>query len=292
MSQGVTIPCDILLVTGRCITDESSLDGESTPVVKDPIYDYPDDYVFDELSDSKMHMLFSGTDLKNVENSTDAKNLKENLCYGIVIRTGFNTVRGKIIKQALNSLEASNSNIKIMKQMRPILALLLGIGVCGSIYYYHTANNAEFQEIKLKYNPDSFVQYNLFVQALLIIASIMPSDIQTNIFFILNKGLASLLNHYIYSSEPSNLLLMSNCNVICFDKTGTLTKNDIRIHGIVEFAKLDDNLLKLNQIGPGAQNLDELMSSNLTKTANLFGKDIIAACLGCHQLRYSDKKSM
>ena len=45
------IPCDILLKNGRCLVDESSLNGESAPVIKDPIDQYPNDYTFTETED-------------------------------------------------------------------------------------------------------------------------------------------------------------------------------------------------------------------------------------------------
>ncbi|MES1905775.1 MAG: putative cation-transporting ATPase 1, partial [Paramarteilia canceri] len=54
-------PCDIILMNGSCIVDESTLNGESQHIIKDGIDKCPKYYKFDEDFDSKSHVLYSGT---------------------------------------------------------------------------------------------------------------------------------------------------------------------------------------------------------------------------------------
>lgn len=54
------MPCDMVLLTGSCIVNESMLTGESVPVIKNSVS--PVNYVYDPSIDSaKKHTLYSGT---------------------------------------------------------------------------------------------------------------------------------------------------------------------------------------------------------------------------------------
>lgn len=55
------IPCDILLIKGSCIIDESTLTGESIPQMKEPIEDIDDDDRVLDINQDKLHILFGGT---------------------------------------------------------------------------------------------------------------------------------------------------------------------------------------------------------------------------------------
>ena len=52
------MPCDMILLTGSCIVNESMLTGESIPVIKNCLA--PIKEIYDPLT-SKKHTLYSGT---------------------------------------------------------------------------------------------------------------------------------------------------------------------------------------------------------------------------------------
>ena len=53
-----TMPCDMVLLSGQCVVNESMLTGESVPVVKNGLMKTED--VYDSRNDKK-HTLYGGT---------------------------------------------------------------------------------------------------------------------------------------------------------------------------------------------------------------------------------------
>lgn len=87
--------CDAILLNGTCIVNESMLTGESVPVIKSPLQS-PENV--NELYDVEAHKrstLFNGTRV------VQTRNYDKNKVLALVVRTGFNTSKGDLVKSIL-----------------------------------------------------------------------------------------------------------------------------------------------------------------------------------------------
>ena len=90
--------CDAVLLNGTCIVNESMLTGESVPVIKTPL-PHPEDE--NELYDVEVHKrctLFNGTKVVQTRNYDGSKVL------AVVVRTGFTTSKGDLVKSVFFKL--------------------------------------------------------------------------------------------------------------------------------------------------------------------------------------------
>jgi manganese-transporting P-type ATPase len=110
-----TIPADILLISGTCIVNEAMLSGESTPLLKESIQLLEGDENLDVDGQHKGAVLFSGTKVLQAGMGS-AGQIKPTVqtpdggCLGVVLRTGFGTAQGQLVRTMIFSTERVSAN--------------------------------------------------------------------------------------------------------------------------------------------------------------------------------------
>jgi len=254
------LPCDLLLLSGGCVVNEAILTGESIPQIKDSIEREELGEILDIKSKHKNSVLFCGTEvLQTFPNTnyppfikTPPSGSEGCVCY--VLRTGFDTSKGKLIRTVL----FNNENI-LTKQTDAflIIGILLIFSIISSVYIL-TIGLADPNRDRNK----------LFLRCILIITTVVPPELPMILTLAVNTSLMYLQRKKIFCTEPFRMPLGGKISVCAFDKTGTLTSDELMFKGII----------------------DDLEHYEQLKGFNECQRDIHTILAGCHSLVYVEKK--
>jgi cation-transporting ATPase 13A1 len=227
------IPCDALLLRGSCVTNEAMLTGESVPQLKESLF------CADDLSSEvdltvekgnaiwKRHLISGGTalqlhtaivqgDPKVLENVPEAPN---GGCLAIVIRTGYGTLQGGLMRKILFATERVTQNSS--ETFVFIGCLVVFATIASSIVLHYGLQDPTRNRFKL------------FLHCIMIVTSVVPPELPMELQLAVTNSLTSLSHYLVYCTEPFRIPLAGRLDVLCFDKTGTLTKDEMLLRGIV-----------------------------------------------------------
>ncbi|OAG31220.1 cation-transporting ATPase 13A1 [Nematocida displodere] len=247
IGENIQVPADLLILKGTAVTNESMLSGEATPVGKESIPDTKD--VF-SLSHHKKHVLYGGTKILKVGE-------KGVLC--IVLRTGFMTEQGELIKSMVASEDTISENN--LEAYLFILAMLV-FAIASCIYVTR-------ESVGLGKSV-----YKIVLECIMILTNVVPPELPMELTIAVNSSLQELVGLGVYCLEPFRIPFAGKITACCFDKTGTLTELNFQLEN-VEFGDEEKSRLVLGACH-SAITLDGKVEGD---PLDLCGIDFVAATL-------------
>ena len=230
--EGITLPCDSILVKGSVVINESMLTGESTPIIKTSL-ENTDEIYDSKLSDDSKYILFSGTKILQKQ----IKNKNEKI-LAIVTNTGFRTFKGQMLSSVIFPKEEDEDFRRDSLKYIIFMVILCFVGYFASLKYLIEANISD-EELTLRF-------FELFTSA-------VPPSLPTCLSLGMSYSLHRLKKFNIFCINRERVTLLGTINTIVFDKTGTLTENFLDISGFIP--TIINNKLNVFEFGDFAQDI-------------------------------------
>ncbi|KAF2848733.1 cation-transporting ATPase 4 [Plenodomus tracheiphilus IPT5] len=225
------VACDMLLLEGSAIVNEAMLSGESTPVLKESVQLRPGEARIEPEGLDKNSFLWGGTKVLQVSHGTNAEEdgatvsrlssgvppPPDNGAVAVVIKTGFETNQGSLVRTMIFATERVSANN--VEALYFILFLTI-FAVAASWYVWQEGVRLDRQRNKL------------LLDCVLIVTSVVPPELPMELSLAVNTSLAALSKYAIFCTEPFRIPFAGQVDVACFDKTGTLTGEDLVVDGI------------------------------------------------------------
>lgn len=203
LEAGAILPADCRLIEGYDVkVDESSLTGESVPVIKNASFIAKENLPISE----QKNMLFKGT----------------NITYGrgkaVVVALGIDTEFGKIAKGI-----KENS-----KELTPLQQSIKGVAKVLTFLVLFVAFVTFVIEICI--SPQNIME--AFLTAVAIAVAAIPESMPAVITIIMSLGIAKLAKQKAVVKRMHAVETLGCCDVICSDKTGTITQNKMAVKSL------------------------------------------------------------
>ncbi|KAH7415779.1 hypothetical protein KP509_14G060200 [Ceratopteris richardii] len=221
VSDDWLLPCDLIIIRGSCICDESSLTGEAAPVQK---YQAPNNTgTYEPEGHGSRHTLFSGTRVLQAGTHQDHDVL------AFVTATGMSTSKGKLLAAILYPEQMV---FKYDEELPVVVILLLIYAlVCFSIAL-----------LFLNLTGSETFWVTRWIYCLAIINQVMSPLLPVALEVGQLQAVERLKKRGIFTLNPSRIAIAGKIRIFCFDKTGTLTKEGLDFVGVQGLERQDATL--------------------------------------------------
>ena len=205
------IPADIVITAGSVLVNESMLTGESVPVLKEAIV-ASDQSNLDINGTHRHSVLFAGSTI-----------VSGTMLTGIVLRTGFHTSQGKLIRTILFASDRVNAS---SKEAYKFILILFCVALIAAGYVL-------FEGLEDSHRGRRRRPFKLFLSISHIITSVIPPEFPITMSLTVTLSLVHLIRNLIFCTEPFRIPLAGRISTCCFDKTGTLTSTEMVFENLI-----------------------------------------------------------
>ena len=187
------------------------LTGESVPVIKNSLSPSEDFFDLANEESAKKNILYSGTKVIQARNSGGQS------CMALVVRTGFVTTKGSLVRDILYPKPVN------FKFYRESIYFVFAMALVALIGFASTFN-------RLRKDYDT---YDLIIRSLDLITIAVPPALPATMSVGISFAIGRLKKVNIFCISPPRVNISGMLQIMVFDKTGTLTEDGLQIKGVV-----------------------------------------------------------
>ena len=298
-----TVPCDALLLRGSAIVNEAMLTGESVPLLKESMLDNMDNeslrFTNGTDKNHQKNVVFCGTQILKLEesatttttttssssssstttsttvaaikkNSLNIPTPPDNGAVAYVLRTGFGTTQGELMRTILFATERVTVGDT---ETLLLLFIMLIFAIFASAYVLNEG---------LKDTAAS--RWKLFLHCTMICTSVVPPELPMELSLAVTNSLNALRNRMIYCVEPFRIPYAGKVDICCFDKTGTLTSDQFRVEGVVSLIQKVDQILDTSSATSSEEKLTSSSSFEMVRDLSMLDLKTQRVLGCCHSI--------
>jgi cation-transporting P-type ATPase 13A2 len=176
------------------------------------------------------------------------RNTSEEKSLGLVIRTGFTTTKGRLVRNILHPEETISV---FTKDSYKYLLILIIISVLSIIVLIVVGLHYEITTLVLIFNS-----LDLFTSG-------VPPELPLVLSTCTSYSLLKLKKQKIFCISPIRINFAARINKFCFDKTGTLTESDLSLIGVIPTEQMKDfPQMKFSTLEKDASKLNSVFAQN------------------------------
>ncbi|KXS15518.1 hypothetical protein M427DRAFT_44373 [Gonapodya prolifera JEL478] len=265
------LAADFVLTSGTVVADESTLTGETVPVVKSPFH--PGTTTTYHEDRHRNATLFAGSRIVQVKPAIPALAHPGAPGYAtaIVVRTGFATAKGEVFRSVIHPTQVE---IAFRRDAWRVLGVMAAVGVIASA--------------KRLYDGITFSRplFSIILTSLDILTTAIPPALPIVLTVGTGMSLTRLRSNRVLCIDPDRINLAGRVDAACWDKTGTLTETGVRFVGLDKWEAAAGFCGIERSVGGNAGR-----SSSARRNAtplDLFGGNVPLVMAVCHGLNVVD----